>query len=401
MPGTDEGLALLTGPDAAGLLAALLAGRGEELGRWRLRQVDHRPGSSTTAAFDARVRSARGERDQVLAASTRLPGPPPRPGVLHVPAGSAEIAVWRLADDPGLPGLAVATDEGAVAALLQSHGVQPGPVRLALRTYRPRRRAVLEVKASAGRFFLKVVRRALVEPLAARHVLLRAAGLPVPRSLGWTDDGLLLLEALPGTPLRTRLRERDGTVPDGAALLALLGRLPDAVRELPARRSWTDEVAHYATLTAAALPAEAARCHQLAERVRQATGDAPATDAVHGDLYEQQLLLDGARISGLLDVDTAGPGRRADDLACLLAHVHVLAQREPAHRDTSTALVERWLGAFDRCVDPVDLRARVAGVVVSLATGPHRVQERDWPAATRARLDLAEAWLERRDWPGD
>jgi hypothetical protein len=77
--------------------------------------------------------------------------------------------------------------------------------------------------------------------------------------------------------------------------------------------------------------------------------------------------------------------------------VSVLAQREPSHRTSSSALGARWLRAFDRTVDPVELRARTAGVVLSLATGPHRVQEDGWPAATRARLDLAERWLDSAD----
>jgi hypothetical protein len=34
-------------------------------------------------------------------------------------------------------------------------------------------------------------------------------------------------------------------------------------------------------------------------------------------------------------------------------------------------------------------------VVVSLATGPHRVQQERWEEVTRERLDLAEAWLAR------
>ncbi len=44
-------------------------------------------------------------------------------------------------------------------------------------------------------------------------------------------------------------------------------------------------------------------------------------------------------------------------------------------------------------MDPADLRYRVAAVVLSLATGPYRVQEPAWEQATRDRLDLAEQWL--------
>lgn len=391
----DPELALLTGADAEDLLAAALATGGEELVDWRVRQVDHRPGSSTTVSYDATVDGPDGRREQVLGASTglRRPGAVPA-GVLELSDGTTSVAVWRLPVDPGLPALATAMDEGAVRALLTSYGVAPGPVTLHVRSYRPRRRAVVEVRAPGCRVFLKVLRPSTVEALHARHRLLRQAGLPVPRSLGWRDDGLLVLEGLEGTTLRARLREGGAPAPRGSDLLALLDRLPVAVCDLPARRSWTDAVDHYAAVTASVLPEQAVRCRDLAAGIGALVAGAPPDGPTHGDFYETQLLLDGSRVAGLLDVDTAGPGRRADDLACLLAHVAVLAQMEPGHRASSTALGASWLAEFDRTCDPVELRARTAGVVVSLATGPHRVQEPHWQQATTARLDLAEQWLD-------
>lgn len=390
----DPGLALLTGPDVEDLLAAALATTGQELAGWRVRQVDHRPGASTTVSYDATVRGPAGTERQVLGASTGLPTEGDLPaGVLRLTDGSSTVAVWRFPLDPGLPALATATDEEAVRQLLATFGIRPGQLRLDVRSYRPRRRAVVEVRGPGCRLFLKVLRPKAVQALHSRHVLLRDAGLPVPRSLGWSTDGLLVLEALGGTTLRTRLREGGAPAPDGSALLDLLDSLPAGVLDLPARRSWTDEVAHFARVTATALPSEAERCRQLADRVSSVVGDRPADEPSHGDFYETQLLLDGARVIGLLDVDTAGPGRRADDLACLLAHLSVLAQMEPAHATTSSALAASWQRDFEQATDPSELRARVAGVVVSLATGPHRVQQDDWPSATRDRLDLAEQWL--------
>ena len=381
MPAMDPGLALLAGPGAADLLAGALD---EELVSWRLRQVDCRPGGRTTAAYDATVRRPGGPVRLLLGASVRGTEPP---------------AVWRFPLDPGLPALATATDEDAVRELLTSYGIPDGPVSLGVRSYRPRRRAVVEVHAPECRLFLKVVRPRAVEELHGRHRLLRSAGLPVPRSLGWSGNGLLVLEALSGTSLRSRLREGGSPVPDGDALVGLLDRLPPQVCELPPRRSWTDAVEHYAGVLAAALPAEAGRAGEIADEVTARTAGRPADQPSHGDLYESQLLLDGPRICGVLDVDTVGPGRRADDLACLLAHGSVLAQLEPAHAQTTDAVVAEWLADFSRRVDPGDLRARVAGVVLSLATGPHRVQQADWEAATRDRLDLAEQWLSQRTPP--
>lgn len=367
-----------TEPDAHDLLRPVLAD-GEELLSWRVRQVDHRPGSGTTVAYDATLRGPYGESRQVLVAT----------------AGDDEVQVWRFPLDPSLPALPTAVDEGAVRALLTSYGFPPGPVRLDVRGYRPRRRALVEVSAAGRQVFLKVVRPGDVEALYERHRMLWAAGVPVARSLGWSTHGLLVLEGLPGVTLRNRLREGGSPAPDGAGLLALLDRLPREVCRLPLRRSWTDEVAHYADITAAALPTESDRCRDLAAAVTAGTDGSPADSPSHGDFYEAQLLLAGRQVTGVLDLDTVGPGRRSDDLACLLAHVSVLAQMEPAHRETSDALVAQWLAVFDRAVDPGDLRARVAGVLVSLATGPHRAQQQDWPDETRARLELAERWLER------
>jgi hypothetical protein len=44
-------------------------------------------------------------------------------------------------------------------------------------------------------------------------------------------------------------------------------------------------------------------------------------------------------------------------------------------------------------VDPIDLRRRVAAVVLGLATGPFRVQRDNWPSATLQRIEMAERWL--------
>jgi hypothetical protein len=373
----EDHLARAAGPAAHVLLRAAV-GDAEVLTQ-RVRQVHHRPGRSTTATWEVRLRDRDGERAEVLG--------------LRVPAGGAAAQVWRFPDDPDLPGLAAATDDGRVRALLDRCGVDPGPVDLRVRSYRPGRRAVVEVRTPAVRAFLKVVRPSAAAALVERHRLLRAAGVPVPPVLGAQDDGRVLLEALTGTSLRGRLREGGDPAPAGPELLELLGLLPTALCALPRRPSWTDDVRHHAAVTAGALPDEADRCRRLAEGVRAAVDDHVADVPVHGDLYEAQLLLDGGRVSGLLDVDTAGPGRRSDDLACLLGHAHVLAQSEPAHTGTTLAVLAGWLAAFERQVDPVDLRARTAGVVVSLATGPHRVQSPGWQDLTRARLDLAGQWL--------
>lgn len=396
--GSPSDLDLLTGPSVHDLLAAAVGTAGGELVRWRVRQVDHRPGRSVTASYAARVRWGAHEQEETLGASTgTFSGPVPATpdGVLTLSDGSREVQVWRVPLDPGLPGLAAASDPAAVAAVLTRFGAgcAPDQVRLRMRAYRPRRRAVVQADVPGGRLFLKVVRPHRARELHERHRMLHGAGLPVPRSLGLTADGVVVLEPLLGEPMRPRLLT-GGPVPSGRALVELVDRLPPAVLDLPERRSWSHGAAHYAGVVAAALPEAGDRVRAVADAVLDGVRDVPADEPCHGDLYEGQLLLDGPRVSGLLDVDSVGPGRRADDLACLLAHAHVLGLMRPEREDRLRAVGVDWLAAADGALDPAEVRVRTAGVLLSLTTGPHRVQEAGWQDATLARVAAAERWLE-------
>ena len=114
--------------------------------------------------------------------------------------------------------------------------------------------------------------------------------------------------------------------------------------------------------------------------------DAPT----HGDFHEGQLQVAGGRIVGLLDVDTLGPGRRVDDLACLVAHLSTVQRMSRIQAERLQGLLDAWVPVFDRAVDPAELRLRSAAVAVSLATGPFRAQDPDWQEATTRILDAAE-----------
>jgi hypothetical protein len=371
---------------------------GGDLVEWRPHQVDHRPGSATTVSYRTVVRWGDVVQHETLAASSGIGHADGVPaGVLVLGDGERQIAVWRFPSDPGLPALAAACDRRAVGDLLTSIGVSGvasdgSNVQLRVRAYRPRRRAVIEARASGARVFLKVLPTHAVADLHARHRLLHEAGVPVPRSLGWTDDGLLVLQARSGTPGRERLR-RGGPLPTGHELTDVLDLLPAEVMELPLRRPWAEHAEHYAQVIGSALPREAGRVSELAARITQGLSGWEPNAPTHGDFYEGQLLLDGARVSGLLDVDTVGPGRRADDLACLLAHAHVLALGGPGDAASIMGWLRSWQGWFEQVVDPVELRLRTAGVLLSLATGPHRVQEPGWPQATTLRLHAVLEWV--------
>jgi hypothetical protein len=319
-------------------------------------------------------------------------------GLTVVDNGAVQVGVWRVPHDPELPGLPAAMDPVAMAALLSRFGLGGGPARPRLRAYRPRRRAVAEVTARPGRLFIKAVRPGRARELHGKHRLLAAAGLPVPQSIGWTGDGLLVLQALPGTTLRDVLFRSDGPWPQLGALTELLDRLPAELATGPPRQSWAGRAGEFAVRIGAAVPDLGPRAHKLAGMIGAGTVLGPVV-ATHGEFYERQLLVAGTRVSGLLDVDTAGPGDRLDDLACLLGHLSVLRLVWPQRAETISALADGYLRELDRHVDPAQLRLRTAAVVLSLATGPHRVQEPGWRQSTRQRLDLVEQWLEQANTP--
>ena len=386
---TDRDLDLLTGVDAGGMLGAAVAAAEGTLQRWRARDVTHHPGRGSTVSYDVKVRWANGRSTtETMAACT---GALPE-GALHLDDGTVRVAVWRYPYDPDLPGLAAANDPRAVAQVLDEFGFGLGPVRLRTRAYRPGRRAVIEAIGARGRLFLKVVQPSRVQALHRRHRLLVDAGVPAPQSFGWTADGLLVLQALPGRTLREAMRSRSNATPSAEAILDLLDRLPAGMVDGAHHRSWLDRVGHYANVVGAVVPEEAERLHQLAAAIAAEAGTGP-TVPVHGDFYESQILVGGGRVSGLLDIDAARAGDRLDDLGCLIGHLSVLAQLDPARARAINRLGARYLDGFERTVDVADLRYRAAAVVISLATGPHRVQDRNWPALTRRLVDLAERWL--------
>lgn len=368
-------LELLSGPDAGDLLAAVL---GRAPLDWSVTQVDH---DHTTVSYAARVEWPDGTvtAETFGAAAGRVPD-----GVLRVTDGETEVGVWRFPFDPDLPGLAVACDPVRMGGLVDRLGL--GTLTgLAVRTYRPRRRAVVAVTTSAGTVFVKVLRPDRVERVHDLHR--RAAGACTPVPLGWTPDGLLVLSALPGRTWRSALLSgaRDVAADD---VVALLDALPVALAEGPPRRTWGQKAGHYADTVAAVAPSLADRARAVAAAVDHDTPEGP-TVPVHGDFYEAQVMVEGGRVTGLLDIDTAGPGERLDDAACLLAHLDVLALINPGLTHPGPELRTR----FERDLDASALARRTAAVVLSLATGPHRVAEPGWELATAERIALAERWL--------
>ncbi len=381
-------IGMLIGRDHDAFLSAALEPSGGTLLSSRPRQVFQQPRSGAIASYDTQVRWPDGSmtHETLVACNGDLPK-----ATLVVDNGSEAVAVWRFPHDPDLPGLASAHGPRAAGRLLSELGLGGEEIRLRVRAYRPRRRAVISVTGTSGELFIKAVRRHRVKQLHDRHRMLVRAGVPAPHSLGWTDGGLLVLQALPGPTMRQAIRAGQ-PLPSGESIVELLDRLPLALLDAPARRSWLDRVEHHAAVAAAIMPTDAQRVARIADSIRNEASAGP-TVPVHGDFYESQLLVDGRSITGLLDVDGAGPGDRLDDLACLLGHLSVLAAVDRQHARRINAVGAEYLAVFQRTVDAAELRYRTAAVVVSLIAGPHRVQDRQWPATTRRLIDLADRWL--------
>jgi Ser/Thr protein kinase RdoA (MazF antagonist) len=262
-------------------------------------------------------------------------------------------------------------------------------------SYRPRRRAVLKVTiegpAGGQTYFVKVLREAAVAPTLERHRLLLGAGFPGPAVAAITPDFCLVLPRVAGRPLAEALF--DESMPCSAeSLVSLLDAMPPAVVGLPRRPPWSDAVGSYADMVASALPAAAPQLSWLVTQITTGlAGIGPGSEPTHGDFHEGQVFVSGGMITGVVDIDTVGPGRRADDLACLLAHLSTVQRMSVEQAIGLNRLVNLWMPVFQARVDPIELRLRAAAVVISLATGPYRAQQPQWAAETATMLNAAEA----------
>lgn len=389
-PGLPVAGALLDPVESAAMVGSAIEAAGGRLDSLAATQVRHRAGRSIAVRYRADVSWPTSQAIETVVLLADVNGLPEGAAVLADGCGG-EVAVWTYPHDPFLPGLGSASTPERVRELLVSLGAADGPVRITPRVYRPTARAVLEVSGRSD-IYLKVVPPKHALALHCQHERL-AVHLPVPASYGCaSEQGIVVLEARRGEQLGTALCA-GRAVPPPARLLSLL-----------------DDVAGLTSSGHEAAPSQAAATYVAAIKAiaphaatrAQAIADAAADDGwspdrtIHGDFYEAQVLVDGATITGLLDVDRLGVGDALDDVATLLAHLDVLAWSRPTDADRvlayRSAVAE---AAADR--GPADVLAkRVAIQVLGLATWPYRVQAPDWRASVNSLVDLAAAALAPR-----
>ncbi len=390
---------LLTGPRVEPLLQAAVEHLGGRLIGWTLEHVDAAPHQSTTATYMAQVQWAHEQRSELLGVSARTGELMPSDARAQIfEDGHRRVAVWLYPNDPDLPGLPTAAFPDRMAAALNAEGVLARPITaeqlsLSMIGYRPRRRAVVKavVNDPPEVFYVKVLRESVFGDIVGKHQMLLRAGLPSPQIALTTPDRLLVLRELPGTALAKALFD-PGDPCTAEELIWVLDSMPTQVASLERRAPWADAVAHYSRMVAATMPELADELSWLTSQITAGLAAyPPGNEPTHGDFHEGQLRVADGRIVGILDVDTIGPGRRADDLACLIGHLSTIQRMNPMQEAKVRDLLARWVPVFDQRVDPVELRLRSAAVVISLATGPYRSQEAGWRQQTAGMVRSATA----------
>lgn len=270
------------------------------------------------------------------------------------PLTSEPVSVWAYPNDPGLPVLPQVTYREAVAELLTTLGMPVTNPSLTVAAYRPGKRAVVRVDSQEGTLFLKVVRPHRVGPIVRTHSQFVAAGLPVPRVLSSRGDGLLVLERVRGVPAGSRILDIADDPRFIASLTALTGRIASVPVTEQARADAMDHADWHRRTLAAALPKDADEIDRLYDAIgRRSIGWSTSDRAVvHGDLHLEQIFVDDRepwRISGLLDIDTAGWGHPVRDVGAVVAHLVVTGlwhrSRDDAERG---AAAERLADAIAR-----------------------------------------------------
>ncbi|ARC56505.1 hypothetical protein AS850_05385 [Frondihabitans sp. 762G35] len=272
--------------------------------------------------------------------------------VVPDPQTGRPVRVWAYPADPALPALALVTYPERVTELLDGLGIRVTEPLLEVAAYRPGKRAVIRVDARERTLFLKVVRPSRAEPIAEQHEAFTARGLPVPGVLAALPDGLLVLERVAGVPAGTRVVQ----IAEGRGFVDQLVALGAAVASVDldqrAQADALDNGAWHRRSLRSSLPERADDIERVYDEIeaRASTWGADERQVVHGDLHLEQLFVDPddpSRITGLLDIDTAGWGHPARDAGALIAHLVVTAQW---HRGNSAGAEAR---ACERIADEV------------------------------------------------
>lgn len=354
----------------------------EALARWwggpvRRTYLRYKPGRScvlagrTTAGpfvVTARARDATGKLRKDL---SRVPG-----GALLAHDRELRLLATTPAGDRRLPALAALADDRRRARVLGRLTGVPLDERPVTLSWKPRRRWVGRVGDVVLRAYSGDESHRALRALEALH----RSGAAVPVVVGHDARlGLLAVEHVPGRPPSTCELSRVG---------AELARLHASTASLPAAHDVGAAVRASARQVARLLPELAPRAGRLARAVcavLAALRDEPVV--AHGDFSTDQVVVrpDGAIV--LIDLDRAGTGSAAGDLAGAAA-----AELGPRGGDVLAGLLDGYAG-LRRPPAAAALGAHLVAHHLRRAPEPFRQCASGWPSQVEARLAAAEAAL--------
>ncbi|MDO5719194.1 MAG: phosphotransferase [Actinomycetaceae bacterium] len=392
---------------------------------WTVGATHARPGAGVSVTY--RVRLMRGHDTvsvQAVASTERLPRGAAT--ALRLDPGTIDnrfqglppipVYVWVFPADPLLPQLSWAYSTETISNYFGIASPTLTPV-----VYRPTRRAMIRVKEGSTIYaWIKVLPADKAAELQRILATLEGSNFPIAPPVPVVLPGLVIQRHGKGRPLSNVISKE----PHHAARMfgqisQILDALPDSVLALPRQRSWTDRRVHYAESIASTLPDLQPATIRLLRIIDTYLDESLPLVPTHGDLFEANLLTDARNITTVLDLDSIGPGRRADDYACLLAHISVLpflaprrwitaeptepwrhrlnqflaGKRCPSYPESETVL-EAWRIQAEREVNPADLYARTAAVTLSLAASASLM----WgESEMRARFARAMWWADLAD----
>lgn len=379
--------------------------------------------------FGTEIDARRYAQDRLLPLAERALGraelEPFASPVAVLPDLNAAVSVYPI--DGELPTLVDATDPARIAALLEPAlgGFTVTRCRVERGHYGRQHRCVVRceldgVMTSSGAKERRVAYGKVTDArrgalcAAALSALrecgeLKSRGVRVPRVLVFDPAlDLLLVEALPGAPLISRLVRGEGpetpreptleaaieSAAHVAAALHASGIRPDRHRDLDEDLAGlTRELWELRRLSPGLVELLGDR---LQEAQRSLQGSGPLTPTLsHGDFSHTQVLFAGMRC-GLVDFDTVCRAEPALDLGHFSAYLRLTSAKH-RHR-AADELCSRFLDAYvdaagDRLEDGAQLRARVAGYeVVSLV----RLATHSWRKFKPSRLAHVLGLLEER-----
>ncbi|WP_072313436.1 phosphotransferase family protein [Agrococcus sp. Marseille-P2731] len=331
--------------NAAAVLTRLLAASGRELVDFVQKDVEP-VNEGFIIGFSCGVRTQQDAIERVTIYVNTSPSAPTDEHTVELAdASGRRLTAWVYPQDPSLPSLPAVSYPEAAGVVLAKFGIAAEGASLRMEAYRPGKRAVLRVDTATDSWFAKVVHPSLASTIHDLHERFAAAGIRVPRSLGFSDAGLVLLGELPGVPA-IDVFERIDRVRFARGLEELTQQVAGVPVTVGARESLARRVEWYAERMEETAPVFARQTARLAALVAQRYGATPVPKPVtiHGDLHLGQVFVDEqdpSVITGILDIDTAGLGDPADDRGALFGHVVVSSiERAPS------AAAARALAAF-------------------------------------------------------